>query len=200
MCTFSCILWLCIAAIWKTPKLKSLLINLCNRKSLRKSHQNDLSNIAQYYYHRHAWCRKDHTLRESCWTNWTASHLGQPSCEGQGMPWGMERWVSQPDGGRRQGMSLYSEKWRINTVSFFGWRERHKLILLQLLDAIEDDVKAGGCIIDWHACDLFPKSWIDLVVVLRVDSSTHYDRLAARYVSSIMNVVQPVGCGFKQGI
>lgn len=52
----------------------------------------------------------------------------------------------------------------------------------QLLDAIEDDAKAGGCIIDWHACDLFPKSWIDLVVVLRADSATHYDRLKARSV------------------
>ncbi|KAK1240658.1 hypothetical protein MKX07_004686 [Trichoderma sp. CBMAI-0711] len=50
----------------------------------------------------------------------------------------------------------------------------------QLLDVIEDDVKAGGCIIDWHACDLFPRSWIDLVVVLRVDSKTLYDRLEAR--------------------
>jgi adenylate kinase len=50
----------------------------------------------------------------------------------------------------------------------------------QLLDAIEEEVKQGGCIIDWHACDLFPKSWIDLVVVLRVDSSTLYDRLTAR--------------------
>ena len=50
----------------------------------------------------------------------------------------------------------------------------------QLLDAIEDQVKQGGCIIDWHACDLFPKSWIDLVVVLRVDTETLYDRLTAR--------------------
>lgn len=50
----------------------------------------------------------------------------------------------------------------------------------QLLDAIEDEVKQGGCIIDWHACDLFPKSWIDLVVVLRVDTETLYDRLTAR--------------------
>ncbi|KAF7562572.1 hypothetical protein G7046_g1554 [Stylonectria norvegica] len=50
----------------------------------------------------------------------------------------------------------------------------------QLLDAIEADVQAGGCIIDWHACDLFPLSWIDLVVVLRVDSTTLYDRLTAR--------------------
>jgi len=45
---------------------------------------------------------------------------------------------------------------------------------------LEDEVPTGGCLIDWHACDLFPKRWIDLVVVLRVDSSTLYDRLNAR--------------------
>jgi len=50
----------------------------------------------------------------------------------------------------------------------------------KLLDAIEDEVKQGGYIIDWHACDLFPKSWIDLVVVLRADSTLLYDRLKAR--------------------
>lgn len=54
--------------------------------------------------------------------------------------------------------------------------------LVQLLDAIEDEVLQGGYLIDWHACDLFPKSWIDLVVVLRCPStSLHYDRLASRY-------------------
>jgi adenylate kinase len=41
-------------------------------------------------------------------------------------------------------------------------------------------VKHGGYIIDWHACDLFPESWIDLVVVLRTDSTHLYDRLRAR--------------------
>ena len=41
-------------------------------------------------------------------------------------------------------------------------------------------MKQGGYIIDWHACDLFPKSWIDLVVVLRTDSTLLYDRLASR--------------------
>lgn len=51
---------------------------------------------------------------------------------------------------------------------------------LQLLDSIEDEVRIGGCIIDWHACDLFPKSWIDLVIVLRTDSTKLYDRLTAR--------------------
>ncbi|TLS26036.1 hypothetical protein PpBr36_07395 [Pyricularia pennisetigena] len=64
-----------------------------------------------------------------------------------------------------------------------GWDEEYQSWIVdedKLLDAIEDDAKAGGCIIDWHACDLFPKSWIDLVVVLRADSATHYDRLKAR--------------------
>ncbi|MCJ1285482.1 factor activating pos9 [Xylographa opegraphella] len=50
----------------------------------------------------------------------------------------------------------------------------------KLLDVIEDEVKTGGNIIDWHACDLFPRNWIDLVVVLRTDSTNLYDRLKAR--------------------
>ena len=51
---------------------------------------------------------------------------------------------------------------------------------LQLLDSIEDEIQQGGYIIDWHACNLFPRSWIDLVVVLRIDSTRLYDRLKAR--------------------
>ena len=43
-----------------------------------------------------------------------------------------------------------------------------------------DELPQGGYIIDWHACDLFPQSWIDLVVVLRTDSTKLYDRLKAR--------------------
>ncbi|KAK1237532.1 hypothetical protein MKX08_003157 [Trichoderma sp. CBMAI-0020] len=64
-----------------------------------------------------------------------------------------------------------------------GWDDGYQSWIVdedKLLDVIEDDVKEGGCIIDWHACDLFPRSWIDLVVVLRVDSTTLYDRLKAR--------------------
>lgn len=53
----------------------------------------------------------------------------------------------------------------------------------QILDAIEDEVKQGGYLIDWHACDLFPESWIDLVIVLRSDPTTLYDRLKARSYS-----------------
>ena len=51
---------------------------------------------------------------------------------------------------------------------------------MKLLDTLEDEILAGGYILDWHACDLFPESWIDLVVVLRTDSTILYDRLKAR--------------------
>lgn len=45
---------------------------------------------------------------------------------------------------------------------------------------MEDEIPKGGHLIDWHACDLFPESWIDLVVVLRTDSTKLYDRLKTR--------------------
>ena len=54
-------------------------------------------------------------------------------------------------------------------------------MLSQLLDFVEDEIKTGGYIIDWHACELFPKSWIDLVIVLRTDSTNLYDRLQTRH-------------------
>lgn len=49
-----------------------------------------------------------------------------------------------------------------------------------LLDSIEADCLAGGCLIDWHECALFPKSWIDLVVVLRCDHTALWNRLEKR--------------------
>ncbi|WPH00795.1 putative pos9-activating factor fap7 protein [Acrodontium crateriforme] len=50
----------------------------------------------------------------------------------------------------------------------------------RLLDCIENELEEGGQIVDWHACDLFPPSMIDLVCVLRCDNKTLYDRLKAR--------------------
>ncbi|KAL8791413.1 MAG: hypothetical protein Q9213_000029 [Squamulea squamosa] len=64
-----------------------------------------------------------------------------------------------------------------------GWDEALNSWIVdedKILDAIEDEVQEGGYLIDWHACDLFPESWIDLVIVLRSDSATLYDRLKAR--------------------
>jgi adenylate kinase len=48
------------------------------------------------------------------------------------------------------------------------------------LTIVKKDLSKGGCVIDWHACDVFPKKYIDLVVVLRTDSKTLYDRLSSR--------------------
>ncbi|KAF2630233.1 P-loop containing nucleoside triphosphate hydrolase protein [Macroventuria anomochaeta] len=52
----------------------------------------------------------------------------------------------------------------------------------KLLDYLEESQisEEGGRVLDWHACDLFPERWIDLVVVLRCDSTVLYDRLTAR--------------------
>lgn len=64
-----------------------------------------------------------------------------------------------------------------------GYDEELKTYIVdedKLLDSIEEEVKNGGHIIDWHACELFPESWIDLVVVLRAGTETLYDRLQAR--------------------
>jgi hypothetical protein len=74
------------------------------------------------------------------------------------------------------------ERRRFITMDFFFLPlESYSLITKnQLLDAMEDDVSKGGCILDWHACDLFPERWVDLVVVLRTDSTVLYDRLKTR--------------------
>ena len=55
-------------------------------------------------------------------------------------------------------------------------------LIPQLLDYLEERKisEEGGSILDWHACDLFPERWIDLVIVLRCDSTLLYDRLTAR--------------------
>ncbi|ERF69327.1 hypothetical protein EPUS_04032 [Endocarpon pusillum Z07020] len=45
----------------------------------------------------------------------------------------------------------------------------------------EKEEEEGGWLIDWHACDVFPKSWLDLVVVLRCTrTEVLWDRLRAR--------------------
>ncbi|EFX01114.1 hemoglobin and proliferation regulated protein [Grosmannia clavigera kw1407] len=68
-----------------------------------------------------------------------------------------------------------------------GWDAEYQSWLVdedRLLDALEaDDVPHGrgaGVLLDWHACDLFPTGWIDLVVVLTADTTSLYDRLAER--------------------
>jgi len=49
-----------------------------------------------------------------------------------------------------------------------------------VLDSIEKEAEEGGCIIDFHTCELFPESWIDLVVVLQTNHTILWNRLEAR--------------------
>jgi len=41
-------------------------------------------------------------------------------------------------------------------------------------------LEKGGRIVDYHACELFPQRWFDLVLVLRTDTHVLYDRLTVR--------------------
>lgn len=50
----------------------------------------------------------------------------------------------------------------------------------KLLDSLEKDLREGGAIVDWHCCDVFPERLIDLVVVLRTDSTKLCVRLEKR--------------------
>lgn len=50
----------------------------------------------------------------------------------------------------------------------------------KLLDSFEEDLREGGAVVDWHCCDIFPERLIDLVVVLKTDTSKLFDRLKKR--------------------
>ena len=52
----------------------------------------------------------------------------------------------------------------------------------QLLDELEPSASAGGVILDWHTCEIFPERWADLVVVLRCDHTRLWNRLEKRCV------------------
>lgn len=58
--------------------------------------------------------------------------------------------------------------------------ETHILDEDKLLDLLEPLMDAGGVIVDFHSCDLFPERWFDLILVLRTETAQLYDRLVAR--------------------
>jgi adenylate kinase len=39
---------------------------------------------------------------------------------------------------------------------------------------------AGGKIVDFHSCGIFPERWFDLVLVLRADTNVLYPRMEKR--------------------
>lgn len=64
-----------------------------------------------------------------------------------------------------------------------GWDAEHQSYTLdedRLLDALEEALEAGGAVVDFHSCELFPERWFDLVLVLSVNNTLLFDRLTAR--------------------
>ncbi|KAH8936393.1 hypothetical protein BDL97_17G082000 [Sphagnum fallax] len=49
-----------------------------------------------------------------------------------------------------------------------------------LCDEMEDMMRDGGNLVDYHNCDFFPESWFDYVAVLQTDNSVLYDHLTNR--------------------
>ncbi|KAI0263100.1 P-loop containing nucleoside triphosphate hydrolase protein [Gloeopeniophorella convolvens] len=50
----------------------------------------------------------------------------------------------------------------------------------KVVDELEPLASAGGLILDWHTCDVFPERWVDLVVVLQCNHTQLWNRLEAR--------------------
>lgn len=50
----------------------------------------------------------------------------------------------------------------------------------KIIDEIDDIMKEGGNLVDYHGCDFFPERWFDAVFVLRTDNTLLYERLEKR--------------------
>lgn len=72
----------------------------------------------------------------------------------------------------------------VKTKQFYeGYLEEfdtHVLDEDKLLDDLEETLKEGGKVVDFHTCDIFPERWFDLVLVLRAETSSLYDRMVKR--------------------
>ncbi|KAL1915552.1 uncharacterized protein VTP21DRAFT_6676 [Calcarisporiella thermophila] len=67
----------------------------------------------------------------------------------------------------------------------------------KLCDELEEELAPGGKIIDFHSSEFFPERWFDLVLVLRTDNTTLYDRLKARGYSQ-RKITENIECEIMQ--
>ncbi|ORZ22307.1 AAA domain-domain-containing protein [Absidia repens] len=72
----------------------------------------------------------------------------------------------------------------IKSKQFYeGYLEEYDTHILdedKLLDDLEDVMQEGGKVVDYHTCELFPERWFDLVLVLRAQTHTLFDRMEKR--------------------
>lgn len=52
-----------------------------------------------------------------------------------------------------------------------------------VVDFLEEKLKTGGKVVEFHSSGFFPERWFDLVVLLRTNNTQLYDRLALREYS-----------------
>lgn len=77
--------------------------------------------------------------------------------------------------------------------------ECHILDEDRLIDEIDEQMKEGGNIVDYHSCDFFPERWFDAIFVLRTDNTLLYQRLEKRQYS-IRKIQENVQCEIFQTI
>nr|XP_006812089.1 PREDICTED: adenylate kinase isoenzyme 6-like [Saccoglossus kowalevskii] len=66
-----------------------------------------------------------------------------------------------------------------------GWDEEYQCPVLdedKVIDELENILRDGNCVVDYHSCEFFPERWFDLIFVLRTDNTILYNRLEARFV------------------
>jgi adenylate kinase len=69
----------------------------------------------------------------------------------------------------------------------------------RLIDEIDEQMKEGGNIVDYHGCDFFPERWFDAVFVLRTDNASLYQRLEKRNYN-MRKIQENVQCEIFQTI
>jgi adenylate kinase len=77
--------------------------------------------------------------------------------------------------------------------------ECHVLDEDRLIDELDDAMKEGGNIVDYHGCEFFPERWFDAVFVLRTDNTMLYQRLEKRNYSQ-RKIQENVQCEIFQTI
>ncbi|KAG1680882.1 Adenylate kinase isoenzyme 6 [Nymphon striatum] len=64
-----------------------------------------------------------------------------------------------------------------------GYDEQHQSSMLdeeKVVDMLEDRMKKGGKVVEYHSSDFFPEHWFDVVFVVRTNNTILYDRLKER--------------------
>ena len=99
----------------------------------------------------------------------------------------------------------FDEEWQSYTVDedkvrfVVSFRYCVFTIVYQLLDELEPLASAGGVILDWHTCEIFPERWADLVVVLRCDHTKLWERLEKRCVYYGYEMMTLITLGVTEG-